>query len=208
MKQIFNLENRFFLKVSSLVDLLFLNIVFLISCLLIVTIIPSVVALNRTMLTRANGNETYPIKLFCEFWLTEVKSSLKMSLILFPLYLISIIGVGASFSNMGFSSAQKIVSVILFNFIFIFGDTVMVTASNYDSSLFVLLKNSLIIMLSSFRLIIFGVIQMIILLYFISPFGILLGIYFFLFGGIVFLIFIKMKVYKSIFQKIESKQVN
>ena len=62
MGNIFNLENRFWTFMGHVADLIILNIIFIICCIPIVTIGPSITALYYMTLKIIRGEEVDPIE--------------------------------------------------------------------------------------------------------------------------------------------------
>lgn len=207
MKNIFNVENRFFYMMSSMVDLLALNIIFLLTCIPIVTIVTNIIALNSTMVRRVENDGTHPVKLYFYYWKKEFKNSIRLTLLIVPAITVVVTSAAFSIALPNLSLFQKVASIVIFIIVFIGSDTLLMYHSRYESTIKNGLKNTVVMLFGSFRLIIFGVIQTILFLYLISPFGILLGIYIFIFGGIAFWSNIKCRLYLKVFKKYELRQV-
>ncbi len=77
-----NIENPFFEFMNRLADLVLLNIVWLISCLPLVTIGAAKTALYRIMLRRARGESNYPVREYLEAFKEDFGKSTKIWLLL------------------------------------------------------------------------------------------------------------------------------
>lgn len=205
MKNIFNIENRFFYRISTLVDYLFLNIVFLITTLPIVTVFICIVAINKTMNKRKSGDQNHPIKLYLSYLREEWQQLVKWTLLLFPLLLLVITNIVFTFSVAGVPNSMKVITIISFNFGFVFISGLLMYLSKYRSNVLESCKLTLLLIVTNVRLVVFGIFELIVILYIISPYGIIFGTYFILFGGFMCLSFIRSIIYLKVFEKYESK---
>ena len=91
MDNIFNLENRFWVFMGHVADLIILNILFLICCIPIVTIGPSLTALYYMTLKIVRGEETYIVRGFFKSFRENFRQGILIWLILLALILLLIL---------------------------------------------------------------------------------------------------------------------
>ena len=75
MKNFFNLDSPIMIFLSELADLIILNLVFLVSCIPIITIGPSITALHYVNLKMIKKEEGYIIRTFFRAWKENFKQS-------------------------------------------------------------------------------------------------------------------------------------
>ena len=87
MGNLFNMDNRFFTTLSRVADLMILNIIFLFTCIPIITIGPALSALYTVTLKQVKNEESYIFRGF----LKAFKENFKQSLIIWTILLIFLI---------------------------------------------------------------------------------------------------------------------
>lgn len=75
MEHIFNLNNRFFTTMSKVADIIILNLVFLLTCIPLVTIGASVTALYGVTLKLAEKKEPYIVQEYFRLWKENFRQS-------------------------------------------------------------------------------------------------------------------------------------
>lgn len=84
MKNIFNLDSKFFVFMSKVADVIILNLLFLLTSIPIVTIGASITALYSVFLKLADGKEPYIAKEYFRSWKENFRQSTAAWLILLP----------------------------------------------------------------------------------------------------------------------------
>lgn len=99
-----NIENPFFEFMNHLADLVLLNIVWLFTCIPIVTIGAAKSALYRIMLRRARGESNYPVREYLEAFKEDFWKSTKIWLLLLisgGLLIFDLMYLGGSWNRLG-----------------------------------------------------------------------------------------------------------
>lgn len=73
LEHFFSMDGKFFVFVNKLTDLIILNILFIITCLPIITIGTSFTALYQTTMRIANNTESYITKDYVRYWKQNLK---------------------------------------------------------------------------------------------------------------------------------------
>ncbi len=73
-----NIDNPFFEVMGNIADLVFLNVIFVITCLPVITIGTAQTSLYRVMLRRARGECAYPVQEYFDVFKQEWKQSMKL----------------------------------------------------------------------------------------------------------------------------------
>lgn len=88
MERIFSIDGKFFTFITKLSDLLLLNVLFIITCLPIITIGTSLTALYQTTLQLAENTDSYILRNYFSNW----KQNLKQGIFIWiPLFLLLIL---------------------------------------------------------------------------------------------------------------------
>jgi len=91
MGNIFNLENRFWTFMGHVADLIILNVLFIICCIPIVTIGPSITALYYVTLKIIRGEESYMVKGFFKSFRENFRQGIVIWLILLAIILLLVV---------------------------------------------------------------------------------------------------------------------
>ena len=91
MNNIFNLENRFWVFMGHVADLIILNILFIICCIPVITIGPSLTALYYMTMKIIRGEESYIIKGFFKSFRENFRQGILIWLILFALIVLLVL---------------------------------------------------------------------------------------------------------------------
>ncbi|MDY3918306.1 MAG: YesL family protein [Candidatus Limivivens sp.] len=108
MDRIFNMDNKFFVFMGHVADLMILNVVFIICCIPIVTIGASTTAMFYVTLKIVRGEESYIVRSFFK----SFKENFRQSTIIWLIFLVAGILLGLDFTIMNqvdssFSTAVK-----------------------------------------------------------------------------------------------------
>lgn len=82
MDRLFNMDNKFFVVMGRVADLIILNVVFLICCLPVVTIGASLTALHYVTLKMARNEESYIVRSFFKSFKQNFKQATVINLIM------------------------------------------------------------------------------------------------------------------------------
>lgn len=82
MGNFFNMDNKFFVFMGRVADLIILNLVFMVCCLPIVTIGPSLTALHYVTMKMVRNEESYIVKSFFKSFKENFKQGLIINLIM------------------------------------------------------------------------------------------------------------------------------
>ncbi|MDR0139188.1 DUF624 domain-containing protein [Metabacillus idriensis] len=206
MNQLLNFNNPLAKILSKIVDIVILNLLFILCCLPLITIGPSITALYAVTIKMAKDEEYQIIKTFKKAFAENFFQSFKISLFLLAggivlymdfLFLNQFNGVFRLFLTSLLAVFGMIyVSLMLFLFPY---------SAGYRNSIKNLILNSLVIGLQN----IFYTLQIVTLtlvpaIYFISsPMGLLTGVYFATFGGFALLAYLKSFLFNKMFSKYE-----
>ena len=146
----FNIESPIFQFLSTLVDFVILNLVFLITCIPIITIGPALSALYTVTMKEARKEHSYMIKSY----VYAFKSNFKSGICLFFIYFIigSILLFSLSFWLNMQTSASSIVLLIIIAAIIIYLFSFMYTFAlnaGFENSIKQTIKNSILISLAN-----------------------------------------------------------
>lgn len=93
MKNIFNLDNKFFVFMSKVADVIILNLLFIFTSIPIITIGPSLTALYSVSLKLADGKDPYIANEYFRAWKENFKQSTIVWIILLPISLLLIFNI-------------------------------------------------------------------------------------------------------------------
>lgn len=85
MHNIFNLDNKFFIFMGKVADVIILNILFIVTCIPIITIGTSLTALYSVSLKLADGKDPYIAQEYFRSWKSNFKQSTLLWIILLPI---------------------------------------------------------------------------------------------------------------------------
>ncbi|HEY9574344.1 MAG TPA: YesL family protein [Lachnospiraceae bacterium] len=108
MGNLFNMDNRFFTTLSRVADLMILNIIFLFTCIPIITIGPALSALYTVTLKQVKNEESYIFRGF----LKAFKENFKQSLIIWMILLIFLIIILADIRLLPFILSGKALFIV------------------------------------------------------------------------------------------------
>lgn len=88
MGRLFNMDNKFFQVMGRIADLLILNLLFLVCCIPVITIGPSLAALHYVLLKMSRNEESYLIRSFFKSFKENFRQGVIINLILLAAALI------------------------------------------------------------------------------------------------------------------------
>ena len=118
MERLFNVDSKLFLFINKIVDLVILNLLFLITSLPIITIGASLKALCETALRLMNNTESYIVRNYFTAW----KNAFKRSTVLWIFVLISACICGADLKIlplMPYTTIKLCLAAIQFTILFL-----------------------------------------------------------------------------------------
>lgn len=209
MKNFFSLEGRFFETMDRFANLLWLNLLFVICCIPIVTIGASTTALYYVTLKMVKNEECYITKSFFNSFKNNFKQSTTIWMIAFVMGIIFVVDLRIMSQNDAL--IFKIITVIVFAmlFVYIFIMTyVFPVLSKFDNSVKNTIRNSFLISISKFPftiLLIFCIAVPFVLSYFITyliPVILLIGA-----SGIAYgTSFIYVKIFDNLIDEKDTKK--
>lgn len=207
MGQLFHLEGPFFKFLSRAVDLILLNILFLLFSLPVLTVGASTAALYSVLLKMIrNEDETIAKSFFLSF-----RRNFKQSTIVWILLSVTGLLFLVNCSLLGNASGLPMILwasvLIVFGFVYIcISIFAFAYMARYEDTIKKVLLNSLLMGVSHFHylilLMLFNVFPLIIA--FSSSVGVLSGLYFGTFGGFAFVALINSMIFRKIFLKYEA----
>ncbi|RLQ94024.1 YesL family protein [Falsibacillus albus] len=146
MQKVFNVDGRIFSTLSKVFDLLILNILFLISCVPIVTIGASLTALYSVTLKMVRNEELFVAREFRSSFISNLKQSsiIWVAALLFFAALISIGHFVVPVNSLILFPLLLLATIILLSFMYVFP-----MIAKFKNSSFHILKNALFICLHS-----------------------------------------------------------
>ena len=100
MKNIFNVDNKFFSFMNKVADIMILNVLFIITCLPLITIGTSLIALYSVTLKQSSGTSSYILREYFHAWKENIRQgtllwgfSLLVFLLLFMNLIVSTAGI-------------------------------------------------------------------------------------------------------------------
>lgn len=200
-------ENGFFSFMNRLGDLIFLNLVFLITCIPIVTIGDAMISIYSISLKMARGEEGYVIRGYLKAFKENLKQGLIVGIVLE--IILSILGLDAWFlyySTESYRDAGLMVTVAALVFVIMVMQFLFPLLARYENSISNSIRNAILLSISklpyTIALIVIGAIPAI-LVYFTSYAWIYV-----IFGGISVSVLLQCKVLSRIFRKIEDNSDN
>ena len=73
MKNIFNVDNKFFSFMNKVADIMILNVLFIITCLPLITIGTSLIALYSVTLKQSSGTSSYIVREYFHAWKENIR---------------------------------------------------------------------------------------------------------------------------------------
>lgn len=108
MNRIFNMDNKFFVFMGRVADLIILNLIFIVCCIPIVTIGPALTALYYMTLKMARNEETYIIRGFFK----SFKENFRQAIVIWLIILVLILLIGMDFSIMNNMDTGGVYTVV------------------------------------------------------------------------------------------------
>lgn len=198
------MDNGFFSFANRFGDIVFLNVIFLLTCIPIVTIGPALAALYSVSLKMAKGQEGYVVR----GYFTEFKENLKQGLavgIVLEMILAVLIAdaVFLYHSQDSYRTFGMVVTIIALIFLVVLIPYIFALMGRYQNSIKNTVLNSILISISKLPYTILSLILMVIpiVLVMLTPYA-----YFYvLFGGVVVCTLLQSKLFNRIFAQIEEK---
>lgn len=199
--------NDFFNFMNRLGDIIFLNLVFLLTCIPIVTIGDALVSLYSISLKMARGEEGYVIRGYFKAFKENLKQGLIVGIVLE--IILSVLGLDAWFlyySTESYRDAGLMVTVAALVFVVMVTQFLFPLMARYENSISNTIRNAILLSISKLpytvALIAIGAIPAI-LVYFTSYAWIYV-----IFAGASVSVFLQCKVLSRLFRKIEDDEDN
>ena len=126
MSNLFNPENKFFVFMGRVADLMILNFVCMICCIPIVTAGPAITAMYYTTLKMARNEETYILKGFFHSFRQNLKQGIIINLIMLVLGIVLVFDLYFSRMMQGEGTMYKVLT-----YVFMVGITIYAMVLTY-----------------------------------------------------------------------------
>lgn len=209
MKKIFNLDSKFTIVFGNIVNLLILNVMFILTSIPLVSIGPSLVAMHHVTSKLARGDDVYIIKTY----LKTFKENFNISI---ATWLLIILGGLIIYSNISFVNYLSgipyiflfmVLAVVMIIYLILLSSIFYYIArfnNSLKESIFNTIQISLVNLHYCVLLVLITIGPWIIILS--TPITIITGIYFFTFGGFAFFSFVKSYILKFVYSKYEDSK--
>lgn len=149
MGKLFNMDNGIFAVLGKMADLMILNVVFLITCIPIITIGPAVTGLYTVTLKMVKNEESYIIRSYLAAFKANLKKSIVLGLIVGVMILILISDFWIVLTHTGISwSLLSIALIAIAFFTILLISYVFPVQAKFENSIINILKNSFLIALA------------------------------------------------------------
>lgn len=202
-----NGDNGFFGFMNKLSDIIFLNLIFLLTCLPIVTIGVALVSLHTVTLKMAKGQEGYVVRGYLKAFRANLKQGLLVGI---PLEIILVVLVVDArfllYSTESYRDMGLMVTVIALVFLVLIMQYLFPLMARYDNSIKNTICNAALLVISKlpYTILLLIIVIIPVVLVYITPYALI----YVLFAGVSVCALLQGKILNHVFGKVEEVSEN